>query len=151
MSDASPFDNVRPIGEKRPGNRRTDATAAPPQNGHGASPVGPTGDPGATNDDAPTPPPVLPADRRRFASTRHLTNPELLGMISARLREANIRAADLKTKEADRKHAAVSFGIFTEKYLLVSGRPTEIIAIDAVRPEAHDLAAKLALVKSRRP
>lgn len=58
-------------------------------------------------------------------------------------------ARDPNRRDAERKQAAVALGVATDKWLLVSGRPTQIIAIDAVRPEAHALASKLALV--RRP
>lgn len=63
---------------------------------------------------------------------------------------ATIAHNDAKTleKPADRKHAATSFAIVTDKLLLLRGRPTEIVGItDELRPAAHDLAGKLALVK----
>ena len=53
-------------------------------------------------------------------------------------------------KPADRKHAATSFAICTDKLLLLRGRPTEILGItDEVRPASHDLASKLASVQRR--
>lgn len=68
--------------------------------------------------------------------------------MASRIAESAYRDTQTLERPGDRKHAATSFAIVTDKLLLLRGRPTEILAItDELRPAAHDLAAKLALVR----
>lgn len=88
--------------------------------------------------------------RRRF-SRAPLKVLELLAMTSELARKFHSDAiAPLSGRAADAKHAGIGYAVMVDKLNVLSGRPTEILAIDDVRPASHELADKLALVQSRR-
>lgn len=86
--------------------------------------------------------------RPRRASTRPLTTPEITGMLSQLIREAHKRvSSDSELREADRKHAAITMAVLTDKWTVVTGRPTAVIRVEEgekARPAVLRLAEAIA-------
>jgi hypothetical protein len=84
---------------------------------------------------------------RRF-SRRPLRVRELIEMTSELARRFHDGAVDPDTKPHEAKHFGVGYGVMVDKLNALEGRPTEILGVtDELRPVAHDLAGKLALVR----
>lgn len=87
-------------------------------------------------------------DKKRRWSRRPLRVGELLAMCSEAARRFHADAVSPLTKLHEAKHAGVGLGVMVDKLNALSGRPTEILGVtDDVRPAAHDLASKLAVVR----
>ena len=79
---------------------------------------------------------------RRPLKARHL-----IAMSSNLARKCYRLGISSTTKAHEAKQYVVAFGVLVDKLNALSGRPTEIIQVDDVRPAAHDLAAKIATAR----
>lgn len=77
-----------------------------------------------------------------------LTQARALTMVSRLSEDFFVNARDVKRADSHRKHASTSLAIMLDKWLLLSGRPTQILGfadVDAQRAGALELARRLAL------
>ena len=88
---------------------------------------------------------------RRF-SRRPLSISELLSMTSELARGLHADASAV-TKPADRKHLGVAYAVMVDKLNVLSGRPTEILKLEAdqQRPAVRALGHRLAGLVLVRP
>lgn len=81
------------------------------------------------------------------ARGRLLTQARALTMVSTLSEDFFTNARDVKRADSHRKHASTSLAIMLDKWLLLSGRPTQILGfseVDAQRAGALELAQRLA-------
>ena len=86
------------------------------------------------------------ASRSLRATRRHLDANEVLDMTSTLARQFYARSQDTSIRDNERKHATTSFAVLVDKWTIVSGRPTAILAFaePGERSGVLELARRLA-------
>lgn len=148
-----PFDDVTPVGRRDEpplSQASTNRIRDVRREVRRATQAGRAGEPNARTNRA-TLPGSRGSSRRRATSRGGVLSFAQLEKMASHIAEIAYADVQSEMRSGDRKHAATTFAIVTDKLLLLRGRPTEILAVtDELRPAAHDIAGKLSLIRGRR-